>query len=488
MPGNSQREIMPFRAFAFIAALCLASSALGGPPPALVELQIGDRKYEGKVVAKSPAAYWIVGQEGRMSVFDAKEVTKSRQISPQFHGWNPSIVKDQLQREFARPYDVASTRHYVVVASSSDKARRYSDMLEDFFSTFRMYFSVRGFNVPEPEFPLVAIVFPDQQAFGKYAERERQKLSRMVRGYYMPTSNRIAFFETGGDVFTLREPHEGGRSSVDGRFRIADRADAADGTDTAKGRSWAQFDIRSPHGLDQTRIGENRGNGEYELSPLSLFSPVPTFSSPFTASIPRGTSDPGATVSVVSAASASSANLLPAFDIGPIDPSDSIEASLKDTMIHEATHQAAFNTGLHSRIGANPVWMVEGLATVFEAPGVRSSRNDSGVKSRINRERLMWFGNFVKERRKPQSLEAFLAADDLFRANPLDAYSQAWALTFYLFETRPRNYAEYLRTVAGRNPLELYTPEARVADFKKAISQDLKLLEAEFLRFIADIR
>src|SRR5262245_20690259 len=39
----------------------------------------------------------------------------------------------------------------------------------------------------------------------------------------------------------------------------------------------------------------------------------------------------------------------------------STEAGLKDTMIHEATHQVAFNTGLHSRLGCNPKWVVEGL-------------------------------------------------------------------------------------------------------------------------------
>src|SRR5262249_7000897 len=109
-----------------------------------------------------------------------------------------------------------------------------------------------------------------------------------------------------------------------------------------------------------------------------------------------------------------------------------IEASLKDTMIHEATHQAAFNTGLHSRIGETPKWVVEGLATVFEAPGIRNSGASANPKMRINRERFVWFGNFVRSRRKPQSLEAFLSGDDLFKSDALDAYSQAWALSFFL--------------------------------------------------------
>jgi hypothetical protein len=107
---------------------------------------------------------------------------------------------------------------------------------------------------------------------------------------------------------------------------------------------------------------------------------------------------------------------------------------------------------------------------------------------RINRERFMWFGDFAKSRRKPQSLEAFLSNDELFQSAALDAYSQAWAFTFFLIETRPRLYAEYLRTIAARDPLQAYAPAARVADFKQIVGKELPLLEAEFLRYIASIK
>ncbi len=37
-------------------------------------------------------------------------------------------------------------------------------------------------------------------------------------------------------------------------------------------------------------------------------------------------------------------------------------------LIHEATHQIAFNTGVHNRYGQPPRWLVEGLAMMFEGP------------------------------------------------------------------------------------------------------------------------
>ena len=45
-----------------------------------------------------------------------------------------------------------------------------------------------------------------------------------------------------------------------------------------------------------------------------------------------------------------------------------------DTIIHEAAHQTAFNTGVHTRCGDSPRWLVEGLGTMFEARKVRAQR------------------------------------------------------------------------------------------------------------------
>lgn len=165
-----------------------------------------------------------------------------------------------------------------------------------------------------------------------------------------------------------------------------------------------------------------------------------------------------------------------------------VRATMFDTIVHEATHQAAFNTGLHARLGWTPTWIVEGLATVFEAPGLRNRSAKKGARSRINRERFLWFGNYVKSRRKSKSLESFIADDELFRSAALDAYAQSWALSFYLIENRSSEYARYLQKIAARNPLMRYTPRQRVADFKQFFGNDLVRLETDFLRWIARLR
>ncbi|WDI44380.1 DUF1570 domain-containing protein [Bremerella sp. P1] len=157
------------------------------------------------------------------------------------------------------------------------------------------------------------------------------------------------------------------------------------------------------------------------------------------------------------------------------------------TIIHEATHQTAFNTGLHSRYAPQPKWLVEGLATMFEAPGVWDSRNHSNFRDRVNKTRMLEFLEYAKTRRAPGSLAQFIATDDAYYKRPSTAYGEGWALVFYLIETRPREFAAYVRTVAARSAEEGYTTEERMRDFRDAFGSDFDQLEAYFLRYITDL-
>ncbi len=155
-------------------------------------------------------------------------------------------------------------------------------------------------------------------------------------------------------------------------------------------------------------------------------------------------------------------------------------------IIHEATHQTAFNTGVHSRYAPPPIWVAEGLATMFEAPGVYDSRHHTRRADRINRARLGNFKQLVPAHR-PELPASLVASDKLFRASPGAAYAEAWAMTFYLVETQPRKYTRYLKLTAAHPPFREYTPAQRTDDFTSVFGDDWKMFEARFLRFMADV-
>jgi hypothetical protein len=158
------------------------------------------------------------------------------------------------------------------------------------------------------------------------------------------------------------------------------------------------------------------------------------------------------------------------------------------TIIHEATHQIAFNCGLHARYADIPLWVSEGLAVFFETPDLRSSqgwRNIGGVPG----GRLAQFQRYLNAR--PQdSLPTLMADDSRFRqsSTALDAYAEAWALHHFLISTRPKDYVRYQQLLSAK-PLLIYdTPKERLSAFREVFGDDLSALDTEFLRYVAGLR
>jgi len=155
-----------------------------------------------------------------------------------------------------------------------------------------------------------------------------------------------------------------------------------------------------------------------------------------------------------------------------------------NTIIHEATHQTAFNRGVHNRFGERSTWMSEGLACMFEAEGVHNSYIHTKRKDRINSARLYAIQKAIKEGDAKGKLEKIVRNDDLFRSNNQLAYAYSWGLTFYLTETKPREYLRFLTEDARRENFSAYSSKLRLQTFAKAFGSDLDNLESRMFNFL----
>jgi Protein of unknown function (DUF1570) len=347
------------------AALGRDTSACAASSRALrtIELELDGRRLEGMPLAWSKAVIYLLARDGRLWEFSPRQAENSRQTSTGFQSYPATVMRAQLEREFGPQFEITATGHYLVVHPAG-KGAQWSRRFEDLYRSFAIYFQVRGFQLKEPEFPLVAIVFHNQRDFMSYASSEGSNIGRSVLGYYSPTTNRVALFDSGGGA-----------------------------------SSWEQD---------------------------------------------------------------------------------------ADTIIHEATHQSAFNTGIHTRFAPQPKWVIEGLGTMFEASGVWDSRNHTRPSDRVNRGR---FGDFKlmieRDARQENSLEELVTSDERFSRDAAAAYAEAWAFTYYLVETQPRKYAEYLKRVIDRQEFQPYAEQERLADFTAVFGDNFRLLDAQFLRFMA---
>jgi hypothetical protein len=160
-------------------------------------------------------------------------------------------------------------------------------------------------------------------------------------------------------------------------------------------------------------------------------------------------------------------------------------AGLVATLVHEATHQTAFNCGLHRRLAPVPLWVSEGIATYFETPDLASDRGWRGIGG-INRPRL---DRYLAAQR-PGALQEIVLDDEPFRRadEAVDNYARAWALTYFLVQTRKEAFVSYLRTLAEKPPLAADSPEIRRQDFLDAFGSTPEELEEPLLKFMARLR
>lgn len=157
------------------------------------------------------------------------------------------------------------------------------------------------------------------------------------------------------------------------------------------------------------------------------------------------------------------------------------------TIVHEATHQLAFNSGVQQRFADVPLWFSEGLAIYFETPDVSSSRGWRGI-GQISKPRL---GQFQKAARGGQPfLPDLLSNDDSLRkaATALDRYSQAWAVTYFLQKRMPDEYDAYLTELSQIAPLNDPPEGTRIKMFQKHFGADLLQLESEVREMMSGLR
>ena len=343
----------------------LASNLHAGEP--LIKLDLPGRALEGTLLAASQAKSFLLARDGQCVEFSPREATHSSQLPGGFKSYSQAEIRGMLLREFGQGFDVSGVGHYLVVHPAG-KRDQWAPRFEELYRSFIQYFSARGWQLAEPRFPLVAVVYPREADFWQQASREGLPRTAGVLGYYSPLTNRILMFDS-----------------------------------TAAGS-----------GYDWTTNAE--------------------------------------------------------------------------TIIHEAAHQTAYNTGVHGRFGDNPRWIVEGLGTMFEARGVWQSRANPGQSDRINGDRLRSFRAYTASRRPADAIARLVSSDRAFAADPDGAYAEAWALSFFLIESEPKKYQQLLAKTAALPAFADYPAPQRLKDFTDIYGSDLKMLDARMQRFIAGLK
>lgn len=158
------------------------------------------------------------------------------------------------------------------------------------------------------------------------------------------------------------------------------------------------------------------------------------------------------------------------------------------TIRHEAAHQIAFNRGMHQRLSGPPLWMMEGLASIFEAEGMMSQRSTLKPSDLINRSRWDQWKELSQDLGVTSRIfEQMLVDDRFFQQHPSEAYAVAWAVSLYLAERDTKSYIRLLKHYSSMEIGEEPSAGQRLGDFKRFFSGDPFMLIKATDRFLSGL-
>jgi Protein of unknown function (DUF1570) len=343
----------------------------------------------GKLLVKAAdGGLLLLAPDGVLWGIQPDEIVSQTKDDEPFKPLSAAQLGKQLLTELPRGFEIHNTTHYVICHNTSrEYARWCGALLERLNHAFVNFWTRKGCKLHDSEFPLVAIVFADRDAFAKFAEDEVGKAGQNMIGYYSLKTNRVLMYDLTGS----NADHPSGQR---------------------RGSSAQINDLLSRPEAEQTVA----------------------------------------------------------------------------TIIHEATHQIAFNCGLQARFADIPLWVSEGLAVYFETPDLQSAKGWRTIGG-VHYTRLERFREYLT-RRPAGSLKSLIADDKRIRdpETALDAYAEAWALNYYLIRQNPKEYSAYLKQLAEKQPLLWDDPAARLKEFQAAFGEDLNRLDADFLRQMQRVR
>lgn len=336
-----------------------------------------EQRASGKVlVTDDEGGVLLVSRDGTLRTIEKKDLVSRTSDSVEFKPYTQDEIAKLVLAELPDGFEAYRTANYVICHNTSKAYAAWcGGLFERLHRNFLNFWSRKGLELHDPEFPLVAIVFADQEGYQAHAKRELGEAAAATIGLYSLHTNRMTMYDL---------------TSIDKLRRPGDRR------------------------LTSAQINEmlSRPDGHRTVA----------------------------------------------------------------TVVHEATHQMAFNCGLHTRYADIPVWVSEGIAVYFETPDLKS-RGWTTIGA-LNAGRLAAFKGSLPDR-PGDSLKSLLVTDSRFRnaKEAPTAYAEAWALVYHLMngQKTQQQFIDYLKMLAKKERLAFGTPEDRLREFEVAFGEVGKL-------------
>jgi len=331
--------------------------------------------------------------------------------------------EQELLAEFGRGFRVYRSRHYRICHNTDlDYAKERGKCFETLYEKFYRHFDKMGMATTFLKDRVEVVLFRSREQYAKYAGSKYPTLA-MSAGFYSQLDNRASFFDGKGEAHykTFQKQYSAYRRSL--RNTRNQMSSLRRGT---------KITLNYGDGRQETftRGGLRRKIREMEKSAKSQWKKF---------------------------------------------QSERQLANLSTTM-HECTHQLTFNLGLLPMKGPVPKWLAEGIATFFEETKPERKGKASGVNKRMMKT--------YSSSQKPGLRDVLIndAVWMVFDQKTNVAYSQGWALFYFLSTQRQAQTVVYMKGML-KNAGRPQTVQSRIADFESAFGK-IEDVEKEWRAFM----
>lgn len=282
---------------------------------------------------------------------------------------------------------VHETRRFVVLSNADPRwTRMQAERLERAYHQYHRFCHRLALDPLPIEHKLVCVLFENREQFERFARKHDNVANPSLSGYYSPTNDRVVFYNIHTDANL-----ESARQQVDQMRQTMDNLAAA--ADEAARRGEAD----RAQAL-QRDVARYRDHIRDESSRLDEFAEQ------------------------VSAA----------------------------TTIHEAVHQLLFHTRVQHPAVGYPIWVSEGLATIFEtdAPGSAFGPDHEYAPRRTAFQALLAGDQLVPL----HELVAVQSLGEVRATQVASVYHQSYALVTWLSRFRRDEFRAYLQSVRSEPP------------------------------------
>ena len=159
---------------------------------------------EGRIIQRDTGGAFVLEErDGYWRIIQPKEIVRQWSDETKFVPYTRIELKKRLKAEFPKEFRIVETARYIIVFDTTIAYATWcGELLEQLDTAFLDHWRKAGFELSEPEFPLVAVIFAERENFIRCTIGEVGPAVTQINAYYNQQSNRIVFYDlTGQEVY-----------------------------------------------------------------------------------------------------------------------------------------------------------------------------------------------------------------------------------------------------------------------------------------------